>query len=64
MEETCAKMENNEDLELENIDSLISSITKIRVYFWIEGQDYDCENDASGGNIALNLQISRVATGG
>lgn len=40
------------------IFSLEPGITKIRVYFWIEGQDYDCENDASGGNIVLNLQMS------
>lgn len=50
--------------DTQQIFTLNPGITKIRVYFWIEGQDYDCENDASGGNIALNLQISRVATGG
>ena len=33
-------------------------ITKIRVYFWVEGQDIDCENSASGGQIALRLQFS------
>lgn len=33
-------------------------ITKIRVYFWIEGQDMDCENGASGGLITLKLQFS------
>lgn len=33
-------------------------ITKVRVYFWIEGQDVDCENGASGGNIVLNLQFT------
>lgn len=40
------------------IFNLEAGITKVRVYFWIEGQDYDCENDASGGNIALNIQLS------
>lgn len=44
------------------IFTLEPGITKIRVYCWIEGQDYDCENDASGGNIALDLQITRSAT--
>ena len=34
------------------------NITKVRVYFWIEGQDVDCENGASGGNIVLNLQFT------
>ncbi len=44
------------------IFTLEPGITKIRVYCWIEGQDYDCENDASGGNIALDLQITRSET--
>ena len=25
---------------------------------WVEGQDVDCENNASGGNIDFNLQIT------
>lgn len=33
-------------------------ITKVRVYFWVEGQDVDCENNASGGEITLKLQFS------
>lgn len=37
---------------------LSAGITKIRVYMWIEGQDVDCENDASGSNIAFNVQFS------
>lgn len=37
---------------------LNKGITKIRVYMWIEGQDVDCENNASIGNISLNLQFS------
>lgn len=36
-------------------------ITKVRVYFWVEGQDVDCENGASGGNIVLNLQFTTNA---
>ena len=35
-----------------------NTITKVRVYFWIEGQDIDCENNASGGQITLKLQFS------
>lgn len=57
----------NPDTDKVEIFTLQPGITKIRVYCWIEGQDYDCENDASGGNIALNLQITRSAnqpTGG
>ncbi len=30
-------------------------VTKIRVYMWIEGQDIDCENTASGGEVKFNL---------
>ena len=33
-------------------------ITKVRVYMWIEGQDVDCENSASGGNITFGLQLT------
>ncbi len=38
-------------------------VTKVRVYFWIEGQDVDCENGASGGNIVLNLAFSTKQPG-
>ena len=34
---------------------LSPGVTKIRVYMWIEGQDIDCENTASGGNVQFNL---------
>lgn len=33
-------------------------ITKVRVYMWVEGQDVDCENGASGGNVTYSLQIT------
>ena len=44
----------------ENIEvfSINQGVTKIRVYMWIEGQDVDCENNASVGEISLNLQFS------
>ena len=35
--------------------SLPVGITKMRVYMWIEGQDIDCENTASGGEVHFNL---------
>lgn len=35
-----------------------NKITKVKVYFWVEGQDVDCENNASGGDITLKLQFS------
>ena len=38
--------------------NLEPGITKYRIYMWIEGQDVDCENNASGGSISYNLQFS------
>lgn len=35
--------------------SLRSGITKIRVYMWVEGQDIDCENAASGAFISYKM---------
>ncbi len=34
------------------------TITKMRVYMWMEGQDVDCENSASGAMAIFNLQLS------
>lgn len=38
--------------------SLQQGISKIRIYMWIEGQDVDCENQASGSNVTFNVQLS------
>ena len=38
--------------------TLSPGITKIRVYMWIEGQDVDCENNASGSDVSFNVQFS------
>lgn len=40
------------------IFALQSGVTKVRIYMWVEGQDVDCENDASGGTISYDLQIT------
>ena len=48
---------NNFDNNVQ-IFSINSGITKIKVYMWIEGQDVDCENSASGANITFDLQFS------
>jgi len=40
------------------IFSLQAGVTKVRVYMWVEGQDVDCENTASGGNINYDLVFS------
>ena len=37
--------------------SLAQGITKVRVYMWVEGQDVDCDNSASGSNITFNVQL-------
>lgn len=37
---------------------LTSGITKYRVYMWVEGQDVDCENSASGRSIKFDLGFS------
>lgn len=37
---------------------LSAGVTKIRVYMWVEGQDVDCENNASGTDISYNVQLS------
>ena len=40
------------------IFSLTKGITKVRIYMWVEGQDVDCENNASNGKITFDLQIT------
>lgn len=42
---------------------LLAGITKIRVYMWVEGQDLDCENNASGGNINFDLGFTITEPG-
>lgn len=42
----------------QEIFTLQAGITKMRIYMWVEGQDVDCENTASGGNIIYSLQIT------
>ena len=37
--------------------SLNAGITKVRFYLWIEGQDVDCENNASGDAISFNMNF-------
>lgn len=40
------------------IFSLEKGITKMRIYMWVEGQDVDCENSASGTNISFDVQFT------
>ena len=41
-----------------NIFTLDPGITKVRVYMWIEGQDVDCENGASGADISYTIEFT------
>lgn len=43
--------------------TLKKGVTKMRIYMWVEGQDVDCENNASGGSISFDLKISTVDPG-
>ena len=38
--------------------TLQAGVTKVRIYMWIEGQDLDCENNASGSDVKFNLQFT------
>jgi hypothetical protein len=38
--------------------TLQAGVTKFRVYMWIEGQDIDCENNATGSDISYKIQLS------
>lgn len=40
--------------------NLKAGITKVRIYIWVEGQDVDCENNASGTDISFNVQITKA----
>jgi hypothetical protein len=44
--------------EYQQVFTLRSGITKIRIYMWIEGQDVDCENNASYDDIQFDLQFT------
>ncbi|MDD2377689.1 MAG: hypothetical protein PHD10_03920 [Bacilli bacterium] len=37
-----------------------AGVHKVRIYAWVEGQDYDCENNASGSNITFNIGLSKT----
>lgn len=36
----------------------VGEVKKIRIYFWLEGQDIDCWNQIAGGNIYANLEFT------
>lgn len=38
--------------------TLKNGVTKLRVYFWVEGQDVDAENNATGSDMKLSLEFA------
>ena len=42
----------------QKILDLNPSVTKLRIYMWIEGQDVDCEDNASYGDITFDLKFT------
>lgn len=42
--------------------TLQAGVSKVRVYLWVEGQDVDCENVASDGDIKFDLQFSSLTS--
>ena len=43
---------------VENFFHIDEGITKVRIYMWVEGQDVDCDNSASGTDIAFNIELN------
>lgn len=50
--QTSTTMEETQLLTLD------AGITKVRVYMWVEGQDFDCDNSASGSDLNYDLQFA------
>ena len=44
--------------ETKTVCNLSKGITKVRIYMWVDGQDVDCENNASGSDITYDVQFS------
>jgi len=42
--------------------TLQAGVTKIRIYMWIEGQDIDCENNATGTDISFNISFTTATS--
>lgn len=43
---------------INKVCDLKKGITKVRIYMWVDGQDVDCENNASGSDITYDVQFS------
>ena len=42
----------------QDLASFERGITKLRIYFWLEGQDVDLENAVSGGKLEFKLELA------
>lgn len=51
---------NTTNKALTNLN-LAAGITKVRIYMWVEGQDVDCENTASGSYLSFDVQLTKLA---
>lgn len=49
-----------DDRTVNDLFTIDPGVTKIRVYCWVEGQDYDCENNASGTDISYKIKLTKV----
>ena len=50
--------DGNKVEDYKQVFSLSAGVTKMRIYMWVEGQDIDCENYATGASISYNLQFA------
>ena len=44
--------------ETANFFHIDKGITKVRIYMWVEGQDVDCDNSASGTDISFSIELN------
>ena len=58
-------VKNLKDIAGNNFTLAPNSVTKVRVYIYMEGQDPDCHNIAShGGGIEVNIGLTKTETEG
>ena len=55
---TMAAQNTTNGIPFYKIFRLKAGITKMRIYMWVEGQDLDCENNASGTDITFHLELT------
>ena len=62
---TAEEPEESDASQFEVLTLAANSITRFRVYVYIEGQDPDCDTDASqGGGIEVNIGLTKGETQG